>query len=189
VFDIWMRLLRNIDGSVLWLTAPNATAQRNLKREAEARGVTERRIVFAPFLETIDDHLARLAVADLFLDTFPYNAHTTASDALWAGLPLLTCKSESFAGAVAASLLHACGLSDLVTESSEAYEKRALELARNTSALAHIRARLWRNRDSCPLFDTVGFTRNLERAYTLMQERSRSGEKPGTFDVDQLVQL
>ncbi|HEY4264607.1 MAG TPA: tetratricopeptide repeat protein [Micropepsaceae bacterium] len=184
IFDVWMRLLRKIEGSVLWLSASNAAAQRNLKREAEARGVAGHRIVFAGFVPQGEDHLARLAAADLFLDTFPYNAHTTASDALWAGLPLLTCKGQSFASAVAASLLQACGLPELITDSLAAYENRALDLARNAAALADIRAKLSSNRDVCALFDTARFTRNLERAYTTMWKRSQSGTEPTSFHVE-----
>jgi protein O-GlcNAc transferase len=183
-FDIWMRLLVRTEGSILWLSATNAAAQRNLRREALARGVAEHRIVFAPYIPASEDHLARLAAADLFLDTLPYNAHTTASDALWAGLPLLTCKGKSFAGSVAASLLNACGLPELITETFAAYEDKALHLSRHLEALSDIRAKLRRNRDSCALFDTVRFTRNLERAYIAMWQRAQSGERPESFHVE-----
>ena len=141
-FDIWMRLLHAVEGSVLWLPAVNPPAQRNLLGQAQARGVGPGQFVFAPRLPNPEDHLARLAAADLFLDTLPYNAHTTASDALWAGLPVLTCKGESFASAVAASLLQACGLPDLIAESLRAYEDKALHLARDARALGAVKARL-----------------------------------------------
>jgi predicted O-linked N-acetylglucosamine transferase (SPINDLY family) len=131
-----------------------------------------------------EDHLARLAAADLFLDTLPYNAHTTANDALWAGLPVLTCKGESFAGSVAASLLHACGLPELITDNFAAYEDKALHLSRHPEALSELRAKLRRNRDSCALFDTARFTRNLERAYIAMWQLTQSGQPPASFHVE-----
>ena len=121
-FDIWMRLLKAVDGSVLWLSEPNTAAKRNLQREAETRAVPSERLVFAPFLPTIDEHLARLKLADLFLDTLPYNAHTTASDALKMGVPVLTTPGETFAGRVAASLLQAAGLPELIAASLAEYE-------------------------------------------------------------------
>jgi protein O-GlcNAc transferase len=130
VFDIWMRLLRKVDGSVLWLLRANAAAEENLRREAAARGVDPMRLVFAEQI-VLSEHLARHRLADLFLDTLPYNAHTTASDALWAGLPVLACLGNSFAGRVAASLNHAVGLPELVTQSLDEYEALALQLARN----------------------------------------------------------
>jgi protein O-GlcNAc transferase len=184
MFDVWMRLLNQIDASVLWLPSANATAQRNLKREAQSRGIAESRIIFAVHTTLGEDHLARLSAADLFLDTLPYNAHTTAIDALWAGLPVLTCKGESFAGSVAASLLQACGLPELIAESLPAYQDKALSLARDADVLTSIRAKLRRNRDSCALFDTERFTRNLERALTTMWERSQAGQPPASFGVE-----
>jgi protein O-GlcNAc transferase len=184
MFEIWMRLLRAVEGSVLWLSAVNPAAQRNLLREAQDRGVSPEQIVFAPRLPAVEDHLARLAAADLFLDTLPYNAHATASDALWAGLPVLTCKGESFSGSVAASLLHTCGLPELVTDSLAAYQDKALSLARDAHALASVTAKLRRNRDSCPLFDTIRFTRHLERAYSVMQGHSERGEPPASFAIE-----
>jgi protein O-GlcNAc transferase len=184
MFDIWMRLLRTVEGSVLWLPAVNPAAQRNLIREAQERSVGPERIVFAPRMPAAEDHLARLSAADLFLDTFPYNAHTTASDALWAGLPVLTYKGESFASSVAASLLHACGLPELVTESLAAYAQEALDLARDTHALSRVKAKLTGNRDLCALFDTARFTRHLERAYVTMWERSQRGDPPAGFGVE-----
>ena len=181
-FDIWMRLLRAVPGSVLWLLAYNEWAKENLAREAAARGVDPARIVFAPILP-VPEHLARLRLADLFLDTLPYNAHTTASDALWAGLPLVTCVGDTFAGRVAGSLLRAVGLPELVTSSLEEYEALALRLARDPTFLAGLRARLANNRLTCPLFDTARFTRNLEEAYCQMHQRWVEGLAPAAFAV------
>src|SRR5262249_44939176 len=150
VFDIWMRLLHEIGGSVLWLQAASETAMRNLWREAQQRGIAPERLLFARRTERFDDHLARLQLADLFLDTLPYNAHSTASDALWAGVPVLSCLGSTYAGRVAASLLTAIGLPELVANSPEEYEARALELARSPSSLSEIRCRLKQNRVSSP---------------------------------------
>ncbi len=182
VFDVWMRLLKAVGGSVLWLLEDNAAAAANLKREAERRGVAPGRLVFAP-REKPAEHLARHRLADLFLDTLPYNAHTTASDALWAGLPVLTCRGSTFPGRVAASLLGAVGLPELVTQSLEAYEERARELATRRALLTDIRARLAQNRASCPLFDTDRFRRHIESAYTTMWERYQAGEPAAHFAV------
>ena len=182
VFQVWMRLLGAVPGSVLWLLDDNPAASRNLRREATTRGVAAERLIFAPRMQ-LDEHLARHRVADLFLDTLPCNAHTTASDALWAGLPLLTCVGETFAARVAASLLHAVGLPDLVTRDLAHYEAHALHLATTPSALNDVRTRLSRNTITHPLFDTGRFARHLEAAYDIMWERRRRGEKPGPFDV------
>jgi predicted O-linked N-acetylglucosamine transferase (SPINDLY family) len=174
LFDIWMRLLQSVDKSVLWLSSMNAAAARNLAVEAQKRGVDPNRLIFAQFVPRVEDHLARLGVADLFLDTLPYNAHATAGDALFAGLPVLTCKGETFAGRVAASLLHATGLPELVTQSLDAYEALALRLASDPDMLANLKARLAQNRNTHPLFDTARFTRHLEAAYVHMWERHQS---------------
>jgi predicted O-linked N-acetylglucosamine transferase (SPINDLY family) len=175
LFEIWMRLLKQTDGSVLWLSSLNEAAMRNLMQEAQTRGVDKDRLIFTPFLPRGEDHLARLGLADLFLDTLPYNAHATAADALIAGLPVLTCKGGSFAGRVAASLLHAAGLPELVAESLEAYEALARTLASEPSALAALKDKLRRNRNACPFFDTAQFTRNLEAVYLQMLERQPPG--------------
>jgi predicted O-linked N-acetylglucosamine transferase (SPINDLY family) len=167
VFDIWCRLLGATPGSVLWLWASNAGAPDNLRREARARGVDGERLVFAPTLPPAA-HLARIAVADLFLDTFPCNGHTTASDALWAGVPVLSCAGETFASRVAGSLLEAVGLSDMIATSLIEYEALALGLARDPAALADVRRRLSVNRTSMPLFDTARSTRALEAVYEEM---------------------
>jgi predicted O-linked N-acetylglucosamine transferase (SPINDLY family) len=183
VFGIWMRLLHAIAGSVLWLPQGNAAAIRNLRSEAQMRGVSAERIVFAPYLASGEEHLTRIALADLFLDTLPFNAHTTAMDALWAGLPLLTCRGQTFAGRVAASLLSSLGLPELIADSLEAYEARARGLARDAAALSGIRKKLAANRASSPLFDTQRFTRDLETAYVTMWERQQRGERPENFAV------
>ncbi len=182
VFDVWMRLLRAINGSVLWLLRDNNGAETNLCKEAAARGIDPARLVFGNRMP-LEDHLARHRLADLFLDTLPCNAHTTASDALWAGLPLLTCCGESFAGRVAASLLNAIGLPELVTSNLEEYEALALELARNAPLLSGIKDKLARHRDTYPLFKSKRFTGHLEAAYTTMREICQRGESPRSFSV------
>ncbi len=165
VFDIWMRLLAQVDGSVLWLLAGNGWAPVRLRREAAARGIDPARLIFAPRLQPAE-HLARHLHADLFLDTFNVNAHTTASDALWAGVPLVTRMGRSFAARVAGSLLHAVGLPELATENADAYEALALALARDPARLAEMKARLVAGRTAAPLFDTAGFTRDIEALYS-----------------------
>ncbi|HZT52290.1 MAG TPA: tetratricopeptide repeat protein [Stellaceae bacterium] len=182
-FDIWMGLLRAVPESVLWLSVGAALAQDNLRREAAARGVAPERIVFAARVPGLADHLARHRCADLFLDTLPYNAHSTACDALWAGLPVVTCLGESLAGRVAASLLGAIGLSDLVTHSPEAYAALALALATDPVRLEDARRRLGANRRVAPLFDTARFTRHLEAAYARMWEIHAAGGPPQSFAV------
>jgi predicted O-linked N-acetylglucosamine transferase (SPINDLY family) len=182
LFDIWMSLLRQVDKSVLWLLDSTTTMRRNLWREAAARGIDPQRLVFAPRI-AIEDHLARHRLADLFLDSLPCNAHTTASDALWAGLPVLTCLGTTFAGRVAASLLRAIGLSELVTSSLDEYQALALRLAKEPGALAEIGQQLARNRAVAPLFDTDRFRRHIEAAYLDMWERNRRGESPTSFAV------
>jgi predicted O-linked N-acetylglucosamine transferase (SPINDLY family) len=186
VFAAWMRLLARTAGSVLWLTETNSTATQNLRREAKARGISPERLIFAPKMPLAADHLARYRQADLFLDTLPYNAHKTASDALWAGLPVLTHLGEAFAGRVAASLLKAVGLPELITASLEEYEALALKLACDPALLATMKNKLLRNRDTYPLFDTARFTRHLETAYTTMWQRYQSGEPPRAFAVERI---
>lgn len=183
VFDIWMRLLAGVPDSVLWLLDDNETARANLKAAAAQRGIDPARLVFAPRASQ-PAHLARHRLADLFLDTLPYNAHTTASDALWAGLPVLTCLGSSFAGRVAASLLHAIGMGALVTDTLQAYEELALRLARDPDLLHRLRSRLQQNRSTQPLFDSDGFRRAIEKAYTTMWETSERGEAPKAFAVN-----
>jgi len=182
IFDIWMRLLHAVPGSVLWLLEANAAVPGNLRREAAARGVAAERLVFARRVP-IPDYLARLAAADLFLDTFPYNAGATANDALWAGLPVLTCSGDSYVGRMAGSLLHAIGLSELVTGSPAEYEALAITLAREPVRLTELRRRLEDNRARLPLFDMARYTRDIEAAYAGMWERWRSGQTPASFRV------
>lgn len=184
IFDIWMRLLRKAEGSVLWLYESNAAVKRNLIGEAETRGVSADRLVFAPFVPH-PEHLARVGLADLFLDTLPHNAHTTASDALWCGVPVLTCVGSTFAGRVAASLVRAAGLTELVVHSLEDYETLAERLAGNTAALAALKRRLAENRDTTALFDTPRYTKSLEAAYRRMWLRTERGEPPLSFTVDE----
>jgi protein O-GlcNAc transferase len=182
VFEVWMRLLQNVEGSVLWLIDHNAGATRNLRAEAHKRGVSPGRLVFAPPIEP-SEHLARHRLADLVVDTFYYNAHTTAVDALWTGLPVLTVLGGSFASRVCASLLHAVDLPELVAGSSEEYESLALALAADAPRLALIRRKLARNIRAQPLFDTALFARHIESAYTAMHERRLRGLPPAHFEV------
>ena len=182
IFEIWMRLLDRAPGSVLWVLEDNATASENLRREARRRAVAPERLIFAPPVPA-DRHLARHRLADLFLDTRPVNAHTTASDALWTGLPLVTCTDEAFAGRVAASLLHAVGLPELVAHDLADYEAMALRLATTPALLTEIRARLAQNRTH-PLFDTDRYRRHLEAAYTVMWEQYERGLPPESFAVE-----
>ena len=183
VFGVWMRLLHAVEGSVLWLFGDNESAERNLRTEAQARGIDPARLVFARRLP-LDEHLARHRLADLFLDTLPCNAHTTASDALWAGLPVLTREGTAFAGRVAASLLYAVGLPELVTHSIEDYEALALRLARDPSLLEGYRNRLATNRLTHPLFDTDRFRHHIEAAYLQMWKIWQRGEQPRSFAVE-----
>ena len=182
VFDAWMRLLRRVEGSVLWLLAGNDAVPGNLRREAIARGVSGDRIVFAPRMP-LPDHLARHRLADLFLDTFYFNAHTTASVALWAGLPVLTCKGTTFVSRIGASVLTAIGLPELVAKSRAEYETLAYDLATQPDKLDAIRRKLREHRLTYPLFDTPRFARNLENAYTQMWTRSREGLPPADIHV------
>jgi protein O-GlcNAc transferase len=182
MFDVWMRLLAAVPDSVLWLRYENQDAVENLRSSAERRGVAPDRLVFARRIG-LPEHLARHRLADLFIDTFPYGAHTTASHALWAGLPVLTQRGETFVSRVSASILHAIGLPELVTDSSTAYETRALELARDPGQLEVLRQKLARQRLTAPLFDSERFGRHVDRAYVEMFERWRRGEPPVSFDV------
>jgi predicted O-linked N-acetylglucosamine transferase (SPINDLY family) len=182
VFDIWMRLLRAVPGSVLWLLEANAAVPGNLRREAASRGVAAERLVFARHAP-IAEYLARLAAADLFLDTSPYNGGATANDALWAGLPVLTCSGDSYVGRMAGSLLHAIGVPELVASSLAEYEALAIELARAPARLAELRRRLADNRARLPLFDITRYTRDIEAAYAGMWDRWRSGEMPAPLQI------
>ncbi len=177
-----MRILKQVDGSVLWLVEDNPTAADNFRKEAGHSGVSAERLIFAKRMP-LAEHLARHRVADLFLDTFPYNAHTTASDALWAGLPVLTCMGEAFASRVAASLLNAIDLPELVTTTQEQYEALAVELATNPERLGQIKQKLEKHRLTTPLFDTALYTKHLEIAYTQMYERYQAGLLPRHIHV------
>jgi predicted O-linked N-acetylglucosamine transferase (SPINDLY family) len=183
IFDIWMRLLTAAPGSVLWLRAMAYEAQENLRRQAQRRRVEATRLVFAPRVEALSGHLARLSLADLCLDTLPYNAHSTACDALWAGVPVLSCAGQSFASRVGASVLTAAGLAELIAENPADYESKALELARNRELLQSIRRRLEARRTDAALFDTTRYTRQLEAAYLTMTQGARRGQAPAAFDV------
>ncbi|MDH3919350.1 MAG: tetratricopeptide repeat protein [Rhodospirillales bacterium] len=182
LFDVWMRLLAAVPGSVLWLFKGDAEVEANLRREASARGVDGGRLVFAERL-TKPKHLARHTHADLFLDTFPYNAHTTASDALWCGLPVVTRPGETFASRVAASLVSAIGGPELIAPDIGAYEALALKLATDKKALGAVRKKLKANRLKTPLFDTDLFARHLEAAYQIVWQRHREGLPPAPVKV------
>jgi predicted O-linked N-acetylglucosamine transferase (SPINDLY family) len=184
VFDVWMRLLRELPGSVLWLAESNGGVAANLRREAAARGVDPARLVFAPWIQgDLARHYARVALADLFLDTAPFNANATASDALWCGVPVLTCAGETFASRAAASLLTAAGLAGLVTRSLEEYEARALQLARTPALLAGLRAALAGPVASSRLFDAARFARSLEAAFEAMHRVRIEGRAPSDLRI------
>jgi predicted O-linked N-acetylglucosamine transferase (SPINDLY family) len=183
-FDRWMNILKRVEHGVLWLSEGHAAAVANLRAEAARRGVDPRRLIFAEPMPSMAGHLARHRAADLYLDTLPYNAHTTASDALWAGLPVLTCAGQAFAGRVGASLLTAVGLPELITTTPQQYEDLAVRLATNPAELELIRQKLARNRRDAPLFDTARFTRHLESAYVQILERSRTNSPPDHLVVN-----
>jgi protein O-GlcNAc transferase len=183
MFQVWMRLLREVPDSILWLRSLGPEPEANLAREAVLRGVDPARLVFAPLVDGMDLHLARLSVADLYLDTLPYNAHSTACDALWAGVPVLTCPGRGFAARVAASALSAVGLPELIADDPQHYARLGLELAGAPQRLRELRARLSARRRTAPLFDTAGLSRQLERAYRLMHERAAQALPPVAFDL------
>lgn len=178
VFDCWMKILNRTKNSVLWLAKTNPAAASNLRKEASRRGVDERRLIFADRMHSLPEHLARLRAADLFLDTFPYNAHATSLDALWAGLPVLTCAGESFPSRVAASQLHAIGIPGLIAGSLLEYEEMAADLAANADRLGQMRRILAQNRSTSALFDTARYTKDLEAAYEIVYDRHHLGEAP-----------
>jgi len=184
IFDVWARILGRVSGSVLWLSGANDVARRNLRHEAAARGIAPERIIFAKHLPSPAEHLARHRLADLFLDTLPYNAHTTASDALWAGLPLLTCIGQAFAGRVAASLLEALALPELIARSPEEYEELAVDLALDGERLMNIRRKLAANLSTKLLFDTRRYVQHLEAAYRAMHERLRNDREPEDIIIE-----
>jgi predicted O-linked N-acetylglucosamine transferase (SPINDLY family) len=178
IFDVWMRILKQVAGSVLWLSGGHDIAAGNLRREASLRGIAGERLIFAKPVPLMDEHLARHRLADLFLDTLPFNAHTTASDSLWAGLPVLTCTAEAFASRVAASLLTAIDLPELITSAQAEYEALAITLATNPERLMQIGKKLQANRLTMPLFDARLFTKHIEDAYAQMYERYQADLPP-----------
>ena len=182
VFDIWMQLLKRVPGSVLWLLRSSDSVVRNLSGEAELRGVSANRLIFSPYMPN-EMHVARYRLADLFLDTFSCNAHTTAAEALWSGLPVLTCPGEAMPSRVAASLLASVGLMEMIAESPQQYEERAYHLAVHADELKRIRGMLAENRLAMPLFDTERQVRNLEAAYQTMWQRHEVGQLPGSFRI------
>ncbi len=186
MFDIWMRLLKETPGSVLWLRGEEGPLRANLSREARVRGVDADRLIFASRIAAMDAHLARYRQADLFLDTLPYGAHATARDALWAGLPVLTCTGNAFATRVAASLLTAMDLPELITSDSMQYAERALTLAHSASSLAELRAKLAHQRATHTVFDTDVYRQHLEAAYITASERQQRGQSPQAFSVTEI---
>ena len=182
VFDVWMRLLKRVKGSVLWLLADSPLVDANLKREAAARGVSPERLVFAPRL-AYAEHLSRYGAADLFLDTLPFNAGATASDALWAGLPIVTCVGSAYAARMAGSLQRAIGLSEMITESMEEYESLTYRLATEPGLISVIRSKLGRNRSTHPLFNLKRFRRHIEEAYFAMWHRHLQGLEPTNISI------
>jgi predicted O-linked N-acetylglucosamine transferase (SPINDLY family) len=182
VFDSWMRILKLVEESVLFLYAENKWAESNLCNEAEARGVDSKRLIFGSNLP-VSEYLGRYRACDLFLDTFPYNAGTTASDALWAGLPVITMMGKSFASRMAASIINAIGLPELIANNQEEYEALAIELAKNPNKLAGIQSKLANNRLATSLFDTPLFTKNIEAAYIKMFERYRADLEPDHISI------
>jgi len=183
VFSRWLSLLDRIDGSVLWLSRTNDTAVANLRGQAQARGIDPSRLIFAPRVAAAADHLARHSLAGLYLDCLPFNGHSTVGDALWAGLPVVSCLGSRFAGRVAASMLYAVGLPELVTKSLDDYEALAIQLATDPTLLAAVRRKLDANRRTQPLFDNDRYRRHIEAAYRTMCEMSWRSEPQRGFSV------
>jgi predicted O-linked N-acetylglucosamine transferase (SPINDLY family) len=183
MFDVWMNILRAVDNSVLWFYAKAEQTQANIRAEAAARSVDPNRIIFAP-VTAHDEFLARLPLADLYLDTIPYNAGATCNDAIWAGLPVLTCTGNTYVGRMATSLLHAASLSELVTSSLADYQALAIKLGQSRDLMQSIRAKTALARTQGPLFDMVQFTADLERAYRHMHHHWNSGLPLEPFAVD-----
>jgi len=181
-FDVWMNILRRTKNSVIWLLESSEIGSKNLKKEATSRGMNPNRIVFAKPLP-LDKHLARHKTADLFLDTFPYNAHTTCSDSLRVGIPVLTLQGESFASRVSSSLLNAVGLNELITHSSKEYEDKAVDFFNNLQSLKNIKKKLEINIDTKPLFNTKLFTKHIEQAYLEMQNKYNENKKPENIEI------
>ena len=186
MFDIWMRLLHAIDGSLLWLSVRNEKARDNLRAEARARHISPERLIFAERMVERERHLARLGLADLYLDTLPYNAHSTASEMLWMGVPPITCMGRSFAARIAGSMLTSIGMEELIARELADYEAMALDLARSPERLSALREKLAANRLSSPLFDMARLARHVESAYEIMWKRHIEGQPPAGFDVPSL---
>ena len=182
VFDIWMNLLKKVKDSVLWLLVENLNAQENLKKEATKRNIDKNRIIFAKIVP-LDDHLARHRCADLFVDTFPYTAHTTCSDALWAGLPVVTRIGKSFASRVSASLLNAIDLPELITHSEKEFENLALDFANDKNKLDKVKIKLEKNKISKSLFDTKLYTKNIESSYKIIYDRYLKDLPPEDIEI------
>jgi predicted O-linked N-acetylglucosamine transferase (SPINDLY family) len=183
VFASWMKILSNVKGSVLWLSDGNKTGIANLKKEAKNYGIDSNRLIFAPRLDLREDHLNRIKLADLFLDTLPYNAHATTSDALQVGLPVITQIGESFASRVAASLISSVKLTELITTTKESYEELAITLATDPKKLKEIKDKLNKNLASSPLYNTPLYTKQLEAAYMKMYKNYQQGLKPENIYV------
>jgi predicted O-linked N-acetylglucosamine transferase (SPINDLY family) len=184
MFDVWMRILQRVPGSVLWLQGGGQEGvKENLRREAGARGVDPARLVFATRIESMADHLARHRAADVFLDTLPFNAQTTAVDALWAGLPVLTCLGQGSFGRVAGSVLMALGMQELVSQDWQGYEAQAVRIGLESGYAKSLKDKLERNRKEAPLFDTARLTRHMESAYEQMHQRVQQGLGPDGFEV------
>jgi protein O-GlcNAc transferase len=186
MFSVWIKLLKHVEDSVLWILESNKWQSQNLRAEIDRQGIAADRLVFAPPAPPVQ-HLARLGLADLFLDSLPYNAHTTASDALWAGLPLLTCLGSTFPGRVAASVLKAGGMPELITQSLDEYEALAITLGRNRDLLLSLRQRLHLSKETSPLFNTDVCRRHIESAYRTMWELFEKGKAPTGFAVPSLI--
>ncbi len=184
IFQCWMRILSRVPNSVLWLQDAGAPARENLRREAAGAGIAPERLVFAPRTATHAAHLARHRLADLFLDTLPYNAHATAADALWAGVPVVTCRGASFPARVCAGLVTEAGFPDLVTDGLSAYENLAVALAQDKPRLAALRERLRREAPHSPLFDTAAYARQFQSALRTIHERSQAGLPPASFSLE-----
>ena len=182
IFNVWMNILKKTNNSILWLLEENFLNKKNILKEAKNLGVLDNRIIFADKIKN-SEHLARHKLADLFLDTLPYNAHTTASDALWSGLPVLTCLGHSFQGRVAASLLNSVGLSNLITKSLDEYEKLAIEFANKEKNIIDIKNKLYNNLKTSSLFNTKIFTYHMEKAYKKIYERYKSHLKPDNITI------
>ena len=187
IFKSWMRILSAVDGSVLWLSDGNKTGKNNLKKEAEKHNIDYKRLIFAPRLEMREDHLKRIQLADLFLDTLPYNAHATTSDALQVGLPVLTCIGKSFASRVAASLINSVNLPELITSSLMEYEDEAIALATNSKKFINLKNKLDANLSSSPLYNTPLYVKQLELSYLSMYERYNNDRRPDDIIIENLI--